>query len=280
MDIKRQILDHKRNIIDQQRRLTLLLEEARKRLPEPLSINQIENMVAEEDHLLDAFYVSFEDHFRGTREDIKKRFNVYLPIIQEGSAGTELAPILDIGCGRGEWLELLQENGLVARGIDINRIMIGECQERNLVVSEDEAIAYLRGLKSNSLGAVTGMHIIEHIPFKSLVILIDEVLRVLKPSGIVVFESPNPENLVVGANNFYIDPTHLNPLPPQLVQFVVEARGFVRVRIERLRTNRIDDPFEFIDTLENGSEKINPMIKLAKQYIYAAPDYAVIAYKA
>ena len=118
------------------------------------------------------------------------------------------------------------------------------------------------------------------MPFKSVVVLVDEVLRVLKPSGILILESPNTENLVVGAHNYYLDPTHFNPLPPQLVQFVVEARGFVRVRIERLRANRIDDPLELIDSLETYANKINPLIKVAKQYLYAAPDYAVIANKA
>ncbi|WP_020158931.1 methyltransferase domain-containing protein [Methylobacter marinus] len=278
-EIRQEILGNKLNILDQQRRLALLLEEARKRLPAPITQNQIEAIVAEEDHLLDALYVSFEDNFRGTREDIKKRSEIYVPIVREAQAGTKVASILDIGCGRGEWLEVLGENGLVAKGIDLNRIMVAQCQELNLDVSEAEAITYLRSLKSNSLGAVTGIHIIEHIPFRRLVVLFDEVLRVLKPGGVVIFETPNPENIIVGACNFYFDPTHLNPLPPLMVQFLAEARGFVRVGIKRLSTNRNHRSLVTLNADESCAEKINPIIQIAQDSFFCAPDYAIVAYK-
>ena len=270
-DIKRQILDHKHNILDQQRRLALLLEEARKRLPEPISTQQIKNMLTEEDHLLDAFYVSFEDQFRGTRNDIKQRATEYLPIVQAVKAGTNKAPILDIGCGRGEWLELLHEHELVAQGVDLNRIMIKQCQELGFDVIESDAIQYLRTLKTNTLGAVTGMHIIEHIPFKRLIALFDEVLRVLKPGGVAIFETPNPENLIVGACNFYYDPTHLNPLPPEPMRFVMEARGFGTIEILRLH------PYEESAMLNEGSEQLKEIVN---KLMFGARDYALIAYKA
>jgi SAM-dependent methyltransferase len=260
-----------RQILDQQRRLALLLEEARKRLPKPMSTEQIENMVAEEDHLLDAFYVSFEDRFRGPREEIKQRVAIYLPIVKEVKAGTKKAPILDIGCGRGEWLELLQENDLVARGVDLNRVMVSQCQELKLEVAEADAIAYLRGLKANSLGAVTGIHIIEHIPFKRLVALFDEVLRVLKPGGVAIFETPNPENLIVGACNFYYDPTHLNPLPPEPMRFVMEARGFGRIEIMRLH------PQPESAMLREGPVQVQQIVN---GLMFGAQDYALVGYKA
>ena len=269
-DIKRQILDHKHNILDQQRRLALLLEEARKRLPEPISTQQIENMLTEEDHLLDAFYVSFEDQFRGTRADIKQRVTEYLPVVMAAKAGTPKAPILDIGCGRGEWLELLQEHELVAQGVDLNYIMVSQCQERGFDVINADAIDYLRTLKTNTLGAVTGMHIIEHIPFKRLIALFDEVLRVLKPGGVAIFETPNPENLIVGACNFYYDPTHLNPLPPEPMRFVMEARGFGTIEILRLH------PYEESAMLREGTEQLKEIVN---KLMFGARDYALIAYK-
>ena len=269
-EISQQMLDHKRSILDQQRRLTLLLEEARKRLPEPISGEEIGNMLTEEDHLLDAFYVSFEDRFRGTCEDIKKRVEVYLPLISEANAGTKKTSILDIGCGRGEWLELLKENKLVARGVDTNRIMVSHCKELGLDVEEADAITYLRSLKKNSLGAVTGIHIIEHIPFKRLVALFDETLRVLKPGGVAIFETPNPENLVVGACNFYCDPTHLSPWMPEMIRFVSESRGFSRVEIKRLHPN--SDGLQLIGGEENVKTIINKML-------FGPQDFAVIAYK-
>ncbi len=264
------LVDLKRNLLDQQRRVLLLLEEARKRLPELISREQIENMVAEEDHLLDAFYVSFEDHFRGTRADIRQRVSVYLPIIRETNAGREGSPILDIGCGRGEWLELLKESELTARGLDLNRVMVDECRELDLDVVEAEAIEYLRGLKPNSLGAVTGMHIIEHIPFKRLVTLFDETLRVLQPGGVAIFETPNPENLIVGACNFYYDPTHQRPLPPEPMRYVAEGRGFSRVEILRLH------PYPETAHLHEGDVQVQQVIN---SLFFSAQDYALVAYK-
>jgi len=245
-DIFRQIKDHKLNILDNQRRLRLLLEEARKRLPEPISVEQIETMVQEDDHLLDAMYVAFEDRFRGTREDIKKRQRIYLPYMTEVIKNTGGASVLDVGCGRGEWLELLKENKIEATGIDLNRIMVHECTERGLNVKEAEVIDYLRKLESNSLAAVTGFHIVEHLPLKTMISLFDESLRVLKSGGIVIFETPNPENLIVGACNFYTDPSHINPIPPHTLEFLLEARGFVDIKVMRLNENKaifFDDKF-------------------------------------
>ena len=131
-EIKHQQHDQKHNILDQHRRLALLLEEARKGLPETFSKKQLSNIVAEEDYLLDAFYVSFEDQFRGTRAAIKQCVAVYLPLLNDADVGTAKAPILDIGCGRGEWLELLQEQDLVALGVDSNHVMVSQCQELGL----------------------------------------------------------------------------------------------------------------------------------------------------
>lgn len=267
-DIHRQIRDHKLNILEQQRRITMLLQEARRRLPELISADQIQNMLTEEDHLLDAMYVSFEDQFRGTREDIKERQRVYLTYIEQAEAGSEEAPVLDLGCGRGEWIQLLKENGYISKGVDRNRIMVQQCHELSLDVVEADLIDFLRAEKANTYGAITGFHIAEHLPFKSLVCLLDESLRVLKPGGLVILETPNPENLLVGASLFYADPTHQNPLFPDTLRFIVEYRGFVG--IQTLKLHRRGEPIytnqEFID-----------------EVIYRAnmeQDYSVLGYKA
>jgi len=133
-NILRQTRDHKLNILDQQRRLMFLLEEARKRLPEPISTDQIKEMLTEEDQVLNAMYVSFEDQFRGTREDIKKRQSVYLPYLEEAGLGDENSPVLDVACGRGEWLELLKEKGFKARGVDVNALLVEECVQKHLML--------------------------------------------------------------------------------------------------------------------------------------------------
>ena len=270
VELERSGLRLKANLSLQERRLTLLLEEARKRLPEPLNHEQLQGMAEEEKHTLDALYVSFEDHFRGSREDIKERLQVYLPILKEAQLGTDEMPVLDVGCGRGEWLELLKEQNLRAQGVDVNRILVGECQRQGLEVIERDVIVYLRTLPDGSLGAVTGFHIIEHLPFEVLVKLLDETVRVLKPGGVAIFETPNPENVLVGSYTFYLDPTHRNPLPSAVVKFMAEARGLCRVEVMPLHS------LEAYRVEEAGLE----ITKRFNEYFYGPRDYAVIGWKA
>ena len=265
----KQIRDNKLQILGQERRLEILLEETRKRYPDPISSQQIENILKEEEHLLDAMYVTFENQFRGTREEIKERIKVYLPYIESTKAVKSDTKIIDIGSGRGEWLELLKENGYAATGIDINRIMIEQCKELGLDVIQADAMECLRKQETDSYGAITGFHIVEHIPYKTLISLLDETLRVLKPGGIAIFETPNPENIIVGACNFYMDPTHRNPIPPLSLQFLMEARGFEKTEIMKLH------PYNYFQNDNNISE-IN--IKL-KTLFNMEQDYSVIAYK-
>jgi O-antigen chain-terminating methyltransferase len=258
----------KNDLTQQKRLISLFLEEAQRRLPEPFSQEQVQTFVGEKQHLLDAFYVAFEERFRGSREDIFSRLKVYLPLIEEAKVGTQDSLILDVGCGRGEWLKLLQESGHVARGVDINRVMLEECQSRGLDAIEADVIAYLQSLPDSSLGAVTGFHIIEHLPFPILIELLNETRRVLKSGGLAIFETPNPQNILVSSNNFYIDPTHLNPLPSTLVEFLVEHIGLHSVRI--LNLNSYEESYKV-----SGSE----VAERFNSYFYGAQDYAVIGYK-
>ena len=256
------------DLAQQKRLIALFLEEARQRLPEPFTQEQLQTFVQEDQHLLEAFYVAFEDHFRGSREDIFGRLKVYLPLLEEAKIGTLEFPILDIGCGRGEWLELLSQSGYTARGIDLNRVMVEQCKARNLDVSESDVIAYLQSLPDTSFGAVTGFHIIEHLPFETLVRLLDETVRVLKPGGVAIFETPNPENVLVGSCNFYFDPTHCNPLPSPMIKFLVEARGLCKAKIINLHP--------YPETFKvNGSE----VAERFNEYFYGPQDYAIVGYK-
>jgi SAM-dependent methyltransferase len=267
--VTNQTRDVKRNLIEQERRLSLLLDEARKRLPKPISTRQIKAMLAEDDHLLDAMYASFEDIFRGTREDIKQRQSVYLPYIHAVKAGVAGAPVVDIGCGRGEWLELLGDAGLQGRGVDLNRIFLARCGELNLDVIERDALEFLREQAPNSLGAITSFHLIEHLPHKTLIAVLDAALRALRPGGVAIFETPNPRNLQVGSCNFYLDPTHKSPLPPDLMRYLFEARGFVHIEIKELHPcldNRITD----------GAPGVNEILN---RFLSSAQDYAVIGKK-
>jgi O-antigen chain-terminating methyltransferase len=267
-ELKKNIAYLKNSLILQERRVAMLLEEARKRLPEPFNKKQLQTIADEELHFLDSLYVSFEDQFRGTREDIKDRLKVYPPLIREAKAGTERWPILDVGCGRGEWLELVREEGLKAQGVEINRVLVRECREHGLQVIEGEIITYLQTLPDASLGAVTGFHIIEHLSFDALLHLLDETVRVLKPGGMAIFETPNPENVLVGSCNFYLDPTHNKPLPSSMMKFIVEARGFCRVEILNLHPY----PETFKLSGSGLADRFN-------KYFYGPQDYSVVAYK-
>jgi len=268
--LEKSISHLKTSLVLQERRLGILLEEARKRLPEPFDEEQLQTFANEELHLLDPLYVSFEDQFRGTREDIKDRLKVYLPLIQKANAGTDKRPILDVGCGRGEWLELLNEEGLQIRGLDINSVLVEQCRERGMDVVEGDAVEYLRTLTDASLGAVTAFHLIEHLRYGVLIKLLDETVRVLKPGGLAIFETPNPENILVGTYNFYFDPTHRNPLPAPLIKFLAESRGLCRVEIKLL--NPYDQAFRIRDDSSDLAKRFN-------DYFYGPRDYAVLGYK-
>jgi SAM-dependent methyltransferase len=251
----------------QERHVSLLLEEGQRRPRDPSANGRTAS--EELDHLLDPFYVSFEDHFRGTREDIRERASFYLPIIGEAGAGTADRPVLDVGCGRGEWLELLRDGGLRATGIDLNRAMVLESQDRGLDSVEADALTYLRGLPDRSYGAVTVIHLLEHLPFPVVIAILDEIVRVLQPGGVAVFETPNPQNLMVGACRFYIDPTHRNPLHADTMAFVAQARGLDRVQVRFLHPAR--------ETLPPDGSAVTRWLN---ESFFGPQDFAVIGYRA
>ncbi|UCF93860.1 MAG: methyltransferase domain-containing protein [Desulfobacterales bacterium] len=258
------------NQVQQEHRLGLLLDEARQRLPHPFTPDQLEVFKHEAFHLRDPLYVSFEDQFRGSPEDIKERLRVYLPRIREAAAGNAESPILDLGCGRGEWLELLKTEGLVARGLDINRVLVEQCRQRGLDAVEGDVIEYLRSLPNAGLGAVTGFHLAEHLSFDLLIRLLDETLRVLTPGGLAIFETPNPQNILVGACNFYVDPTHQRPLHPEMMRFLVENRGFDQVDIL---------PLHPVGQEHHVSEDNSSIARKFNEFFFGPQDYAVIGIK-
>lgn len=212
-----------------------------------------------------SFYHAFEERHRGPRDLIKTRLEVYLPFLEPLKTVFEQPEALDLGCGRGEWLELLQEQGFKAQGVDQDEGMLSECKTLHLDVLHTDLLDYLSRMEANSLSVISAFHVIEHIPFESLRQLIDEAHRILKPAGLLILETPNTENLVMGTSSFYLDPTHQRPIPALLLSFLLEYAGF-----DRLKTLYLNESAEL------ATEK---RVNLAHVIGGASPDYAVVAQK-
>lgn len=212
------------------------------------------------------FYRAFEDRYRGSRELIAGRLGAYLPFVLPLLDVYKPAPAVDLGCGRGEWLELLGQHGFEACGVDLDAGMLAACADRGLRVVQQDALDHLKDLPEESQVIVSGFHIAEHIPFDILDAIVRQAMRVLKPGGLLILETPNPENLVVGTSSFYLDPTHVRPIPPLLFSFLAEHCGFKRVRTLRLQ--------EAQDLLDRAQ------ITLMDVLGGVSPDYSVVAQKA
>jgi O-antigen chain-terminating methyltransferase len=217
---------------------------------------------------LGPLYLEFENAFRGSRGEIKERVKVYLPYLVENKIGSSRTPVLDLGCGRGEWLEVLAENAMVAEGVEAHASFVEECRGRGLTVHHADALEFLRNTLPESQGGVTAFHVLEHLPFSMILGLLDEACRVLKPGGLLTVEMPNPANLLVGAHSFYMDPSHIRPLPSDLMRFVVESRGFIQVEAVLLH------PFPECYRLD---ETDNRAAAVLNQFLFGPQDYAIIA---
>lgn len=177
------------------------------------------------------FSLAFEQRLRGPRKLILGRLEVYASLAES----IVVPSAIDLGCGRGEWLELLRAWGIHAFGVDLDVEAVASSQGKGLDVRLGDALGVLKEHEDSSFGLVTAFHLVEHLPFHVLQDLVRECLRTLAPGGLLILATPNPENLLVGASEFYLDPTHQRPLPSKLLASLVEYTGFERVEILRLQ---------------------------------------------
>jgi 2-polyprenyl-3-methyl-5-hydroxy-6-metoxy-1,4-benzoquinol methylase len=165
-------------------------------------------------------YVGFEHKFRGPNSQIRNLLRFYVPYFHDRRL------ILDLGCGRGEFLDVLREAGVTtAAGVESHSGQAEECRRKGHTVHESDISDYLRSLPDESVDGLFSAHVIEHIPFAQLTKLFHLFRRKLKPGGVMIAETINPHCLA-SFKLFYLDPTHIAPLFPEVVQFLGESVGF------------------------------------------------------
>lgn len=189
---------------------------------------------ANEEELPAGLYAAIEDAFRGNREVIRARLAEHVAAVRlAGTVGAE-TPLLDLGTGRGDWIAVLQEHEIPARGVDSNAIAVNEARAEGLAVDEADLFEALEAVPAASLGAVTAFHVVEHLPVGALLRLLQAAFRALVPGGLLLLETPDPRNITVATWGFRLDPTHRHAIPDPLLAVVVESAGFADVRVQRL----------------------------------------------
>lgn len=216
------------------------------------------------------FYLAFENQFRGTREEIAAKHAPYLPHVAAALERTGVAPWLDVGCGRGEWLEMLHAQGAAACGVDDNPAMLQACRERNLSVVSGDALEHLEAQPAGTLAGVSAFHVIEHLPYRTMLAFFHAAHVALAKGGCLIVETPNPQNVSVGACNFYMDLTHQKPIPPMTAEFVARHAGFADVKVLRLHPAKRHAERDSLPTVTDREYC---------EMFYGPQDYAIIAVK-
>ena len=217
-----------------------------------------------------AIYADFTEHFRGSTAEVSAKLEGYLPDVHRivGPGG-----VVDLGCGRGEWLALLRAAGVAARGVDANPAFVAAGRARGLDMELGDALGYLEALPPDSIDMVTAFHVIEHLATEDLLSLLEAARGALRPGGCLLLETPNPTNLVMAACDFYNDPTHRSPLPPALTEYLVSTQGFGNVEVRPLH------PKTAPQMPTCGADACARVHELVAQALFGPQDYAVLGYK-
>jgi len=204
-------------------------------------------------------WLKFAEKFRGSEEAVRQRQQMYADRFRAH------APVLDIGCGRGEMLEVLRGASITARGIDLNDDSIALCRSKGLEAEKADMFAYLSTLADSSLGGVVCCQVVEHLPAERLPEMIRLLHDKLRPGALLAIETPNPECLAIFATHFYIDPTHRHPIPPPLMSFYLEEAGFGRIEVERL--------YPAVEAMPSLAE----LPEAFRKDFFGSLDYAILA---
>ena len=223
---------------------------------------------------LDAFYGAFELAFRGSEEAIRERHSEYLDDLK-ANAEVAVGGVLDIGCGRGELLGLLRDNGIRCIGVDTSEDFVKHNRDAGHECELGDALDYLQSVPAGSFGAITALHVVEHLPHEKALALLDAIRDALRPGGLLVIETPNPTNVIVGAGNFYLDPTHVRPVHPAYLEFAAVERGFVDAEIRPLHPMTVMQVVH--PTPDEASDALRGVVENVNRWLFGAQDYALLA---
>jgi SAM-dependent methyltransferase len=218
-------------------------------------------------------YVGFEDQFRGSADEIRQRVAEYLPIFD----GTR--NVLDVGCGRGEFLALLRDRGIAARGVDINRAMVDMCREQGLAVEEADALAYLQAQPDESLGGLFAAQVVEHLEPRYLTALLDAAFGKLCPGAPIVLETINPTCWFAFFESYLRDITHVRPLHPDTLRYLLIASGFQHVELRYRSPYPEEDKLQPIAphaSLGDTVDTLNANVERINRLLFTWLDYAAI----
>jgi 2-polyprenyl-3-methyl-5-hydroxy-6-metoxy-1,4-benzoquinol methylase len=225
---------------------------------------------------LGAKYVGFEDQFRGSAEAVRERLSSYVPIFADASN------VLDIGCGRGEFLALLRERGISARGIDTNEAMIQVCHEKGLLANAGGALEFLRVQDPQSLGGLFAAQVVEHLEPNYLAALLDAAFNALRPGAPIVLETINPACWFAFFESYIRDITHVRPLHPDTLKYLLVATGFQRLEIRYQVPYPEHEKLQALPahaTLGDAVETLNGNIEKINQLLFTYLDYAAVGYR-
>ena len=224
----------------------------------------------------DVEYERFQAAQRGSEQDVEARVQWCLELLAPLETSLN-AYILDLGCGRGELLELLERAGRHARGVDLNKAAVAAARKRGLQVTCGDVFDTLAHTPPGTLAAVTAFHLIEHLTYTGITRLLAEVHRVLRPGGLFICETPNALNLRVAASEFYQDPTHVRPVHPALLKHALRAAGFVSVELRFLHPFPPDEQLRCDLADSNGTVRAN--FDMLNRFLFGNRDCACIARK-
>jgi O-antigen chain-terminating methyltransferase len=206
-------------------------------------------------------YGRFAERFRGSEDYVRRNLEFYKPFFQECSN------VLDIGCGRGEFLETMRDLGVSARGIDLGEESVEQCRQKGLAAEHADLFAYLPAQPDAEFDGIMSSQVVEHLAPEMLPQMVRLCAQKLRRGGLLIIETPNPECLAIFATHFYLDPTHTRPVPHQLMAFYMEEAGLAPFGVHRL-SPAIESMPELAELPEHFREKF-----------FGCLDYAIVARK-